>query len=35
MRVRASNSSSRVPKPPGKIRKAVEYLMNIIFRTRK
>src|ERR1700722_2921565 len=33
--VSASNSSSSVPNPPGKMMNATEYLMNIIFRTKK
>jgi hypothetical protein len=33
--VTASNSSSSVPKPPGKMMNATEYLMNIVFRTKK
>ncbi len=35
MRVRASNSSSRVPNPPGKMAKPLAYLTNIVFRTKK
>src|SRR6185437_10805535 len=35
MSVRASNISSRVPNPPGKTTKAVEYFTNIVFRTKK
>ena len=34
-RVSASNSSSRVPKPPGRITKAWAYLTNIVLRTKK
>ena len=33
--VRASNSSSSVPNPPGKITKASAYFTNIVFRTKK
>jgi len=33
--VRASNSSSRVPKPPGRTMKPVEYFTNIVLRTKK
>ena len=35
MSVSASNASSSVPKPPGKMMNALEYLMNIVFRTKK
>src|SRR5262252_5624080 len=31
----ASNNSSRVPKPPGKMTKAIEYFTNITLRTKK
>ena len=34
-RVSASNSSSRVPKPPGRQTKAWEYFTNIVLRTKK
>ena len=33
--VSASNSSSRVPKPPGRITNACAYLTNIVLRTKK
>ena len=33
--VTASNSSSSVPKPPGKTTNASEYFTNIVFRTKK
>src|SRR6185437_4414402 len=35
MSVSASNNSSNVPNPPGKMMNADEYLMNIVFRTKK
>ena len=35
MSVIASNSSSSVPKPPGRITKPEAYLTNIILRTKK
>src|SRR5690606_20228458 len=35
MRVSASNSSSMVPKPPGKITNACAYFRNIVLRTKK
>src|SRR4029434_10513410 len=35
MSVNASKNSSIVPKPPGKIMYAFEYLMNIVLRTKK
>jgi len=35
MSVSASKSSSKVPKPPGKMMNALEYLMNIVLRTAK
>src|SRR5207244_1833537 len=31
----ASNNSSSVPNPPGKITNAIEYFTNITFRTKK
>ena len=34
-RVSASNSSSMVPKPPGRTTKAWEYLMKQVLRTKK
>jgi hypothetical protein len=34
-RVSASNSSSRVPKPPGRITNAWAYFTNIVLRTKK
>jgi hypothetical protein len=33
--VSASNSSSRVPKPPGRMTKACAYFTNIVLRTKK
>ena len=33
--VSASNSSSRVPKPPGRITNACAYFTNIVLRTKK
>ena len=35
MRVSASNSSSSVPKPPGRITNASAYFTNIVLRAKK